>query len=245
MKDFDVRRVIEKYYLIAELKNKIRSGWLVWNVSKERLETVAEHVFAVMHLAELLHSESGIDVDINKVREMLLWHETEEIFIPDYTPYDSNISREEWLRQGKDAARKILKDLEIGPEKIALIDEFDAHETPEAKFAFLCDKFECSLQIKRYSDAGCCTIEGGSDKPKNDPEVKMHIANGAQTVADIFLAHEAPKYAGTIFESLADFLKGYDATTVHRVVTTKQLPEESSTVLNDIVEFFETHETLK
>lgn len=243
MKDFDVRRVIEKYYLFTELKNKVRSGWIVWNVSKERLETVAEHVFGVMHLAELLYSESGIDVDIVKVKDMLLWHETEEVLIPDYTPYE-NISREEWQRQGKAAIRKVLKDLEMGPEKIALIEEFDAHETPEAKFAFLCDKFECSLQVKKYSDAGCCTIEGGSDKPKNDSEVQMHIANGAQTVADIFLAHEAPKYKGTIFETLADFLKEYDATTVHRVTQTHELPEEASTVLKDIVEFFETYGTL-
>lgn len=244
MKDFDVRRVVENYYLMAELKNKVRSGWLVWNVTGARLETVAEHIFGVMHLAELLYSESGIDLDIVKVKDMLLWHETEEVLIPDYTPYD-NISREEWNKMGKEAIRAVLKDLIMGPEKIALIEEFDAHETPEAKFAFLCDKLECNLQIKRYSDGGYCTIEGGTEKPKNDPEVQMHIANGAETVADIFLAHEAPKYEGNMFENVANFLKGYDSTTVHRVVEKQELPEEASNTLRDIAEFMKTHNTSK
>lgn len=242
MKDFDVRRVVENYYLMAELKNKVRSGWLVWNVAGARLETVAEHVFGTMHLAELLYSESGIDLDIAKVKDMLLWHETEEVLIPDYTPYD-NISREEWTKMGKEAIRAVLSGLYMGKEKIALIEEFDAHETPEAKFAFLCDKLECNLQIKRYSDAGCCTIEGGSDKVKNDPEVQMHIANGATEVADVFLAHEAPKYKGNMFEDVASFLKGYDSTTVHRVIETHELPEGASNVLKDIAEFMKTHNT--
>lgn len=240
MKDFDVRRVIENYYLMTELKNKIRSGWLVWNVSNARLETVAEHVFGAMHLAELIYSESGINLNIAKVKDMLLWHETEEVLIPDYTPYD-NISREEWDKMGKAAIRKVLEGLTMGAEKIKLIEEFDAHETPEAKFAFLCDKLECNLQIKRYSDSGCCTIEGGREMPKKDAEVQMHIANGAKTVADIFLAHEAPKYKGNLFENIADFLKDYDATTVHRVIETHELPEDASKVLEGIVEFLKEY----
>ena len=28
--------------------------------------------------------------------------------------------------------------------------EFDAHETKEAKFAYMCDKLECDLQCKLY-----------------------------------------------------------------------------------------------
>lgn len=240
MKDSNVQRIIENYYLMTILKNKVRSGWKVWNVSNARLETVAEHVFGTMHLAELIHSECQLNLDITKVKDMILWHETEEVLIPDYTPYH-NISREEWNKMGKAAIRRVLEGLTIGREKIKLIEEFDAHETPEARFAFLCDKLECNLQIKRYSDAGNCTIEGGSDMPKNDPEVQMHIANGAETVADIFLAHEAPKYEGTVFENIANFLKDYDATTVQHVIETRELPEDASQVLKGIVEFLEEY----
>ncbi|MBE5813430.1 MAG: HD domain-containing protein [Clostridiales bacterium] len=242
MKNFDVRKVVENYYLMTELKNKVRSGWLVWNVSNTRLETVAEHVFGAMHLAELIYSESDIELDIVKVKDMLLWHETEEVLIPDYTPYD-DISREEWDKMGREAVRLILQDLKIGPAKIELIDEFNAHETAEAKFAFLCDKLECTLQVKKYSDGHYCTIEGGRDRPKNDPEVQQHIANGAKSVADVFIAHDMPKYEGTAFGEIANFLKSYDATTVHNVFVNKDLPEDASNILKEIAIFLETYET--
>ena len=35
-----------KFYLLAtELKDKIRSGWKIWGIDKERIESVAEHVY--------------------------------------------------------------------------------------------------------------------------------------------------------------------------------------------------------
>ena len=43
------------YYLICnKLKNVIRTGWKDWNVQRERIESVAEHVYGVQLLAKLL-----------------------------------------------------------------------------------------------------------------------------------------------------------------------------------------------
>ncbi len=44
------------YLLTATLKDKIRSGWddKHWNISKERRESIAEHVYGVCNLAILL-----------------------------------------------------------------------------------------------------------------------------------------------------------------------------------------------
>lgn len=49
------------------LKNVIRTGWKKWNVQRERIESVAEHIFGVQMLAIAMKSEYQYDVDILKV----------------------------------------------------------------------------------------------------------------------------------------------------------------------------------
>ena len=43
---------VVKYYAICNrLKNVIRKGWKLWNVQRDRLESVAEHIFSTQMLA--------------------------------------------------------------------------------------------------------------------------------------------------------------------------------------------------
>lgn len=37
--------ILRYYVLCNKLKNTIRTGWKDWNVKRERLESVAEHIF--------------------------------------------------------------------------------------------------------------------------------------------------------------------------------------------------------
>ena len=142
---------------------------------------------------------------------MLALHETEEISIGDITPYD-NVTPEEKLKMGEVAVEELMGDLNKYCLYSSLIDEFNAEKTKEAFFAHLCDKLECDLQMKKYSDAGYCTIENACAKVKNSESVKQLVASGAQTVADIFIAQDEGMYKGTIFEEIVNFLKTYDTT---------------------------------
>lgn len=47
--------------------------------------------------------------------------------------------------------------------------EFDAHETPEAIFAYQCDKLECDIQSKLYDQEKCVdlTHQEGNDTINN------------------------------------------------------------------------------
>lgn len=85
--------VLRYYVLCNKLKNTIRTGWKDWNVNRERLESVAEHIFGVQMLAIAMKSEYQYDVDIMKVIYMLAIHELEEIYIGDLTQFQ--ISRDE------------------------------------------------------------------------------------------------------------------------------------------------------
>ena len=151
------RRVIYNYVLCNKLKDLIRTGWKNWNVERERVESVAEHVYGVQQLALFMWSEYDYDIDITKVITMLAVHELEETVIGDLTMFD--ISKEEKTKIGHQAVEDILGTLENGSYIKDLIFEFDERKTEEAKFAYLCDKLECDLQCRLYDLENCVNIE--------------------------------------------------------------------------------------
>ena len=149
--------VIKYYVLCNRLKDVIRTGWQDWNVKRERIESVAEHIFGVQMLAIAMKSEYKYDIDLMKVIYMLAIHELEEIYIGDLTQFQ--ISKEEKEKLGHEAVENVLAKL-LDKEQIAnLIFEFDERKTKEADFAYHCDKLECDLQCKLYDEEGCVDLE--------------------------------------------------------------------------------------
>ena len=69
MKENKLKNAMRFYLLATQLKYKIRSGWdeKHWNVSKERIESIAEHVYGTCILAISLDSEFECHIDLNKV----------------------------------------------------------------------------------------------------------------------------------------------------------------------------------
>lgn len=164
MKQPQVTNILRFYELSNRLKNVIRTGWKRWNVNRERLESVAEHIFGTQMLAISIWSEFHYEVDIQKVVFMLAVHELEEITIGDYTPYD-DISETEKTQQGHRAVHRLLDGLLKQTEIEAIVLEFDARETPEAKFAYQCDKLEADLQCCLYDREGCVDLSTQADNP--------------------------------------------------------------------------------
>lgn len=145
--------VIKYYVLCNKLKDLIRTGWKVWNIKRDRLESVAEHIYGVQQLAIIMYSEYKYDIDLKKVLFMLAIHETEEIYIGDLHQFE--ISKEEKNMIGHKAVHEIFNNLVDGDTLENLILEFDERKTKEALFAHQCDKLECDLQSKLYDEEGC------------------------------------------------------------------------------------------
>ena len=171
------QKVISYYVLCNKLKNVIRTGWKDWNVQRERLESVAEHIYGVQMLAIAMKSEYKYDIDIQKVIFMLAIHELGETVIGDITQFQ--ISKEEKERIEHEAVHKILSNLIDGKYIEELFLEFDEHKTEEAIFAYQCDKLECDLQSKIYDDEGCVDLkcQEGNETMKN-PLVQKFLNAG-------------------------------------------------------------------
>jgi putative hydrolase of HD superfamily len=151
------QNVINYYVLSNNLKNIIRTGWTTWNVQRDRVESVAEHIYGTQMLALAMCSEYQYDIDIYKVICMLAIHELGESVIGDLTQFQ--ISKEEKEIIEHEAIHDILGSLIDGEEIEKLFLEFDKHETKEAMFAYQCDKLECDLQSKLYDQEECVDLK--------------------------------------------------------------------------------------
>ena len=202
-----IQKLLKFYLLATELKNKIRSGWIVWNVSKERLESVAEHIYGTCILAIAIDSEFNLNIDLSKVVMMLVLHEIEEIKIGDLTLFDK-ITDDEKRIIGKEAVTQVLKPLSKKDKYIELIEEFENMQTKESIFAKMCDKLEADIQSKIYCEQGYCDMyaENVVHLLKDERIAKM-INEGAKTVADLFIENDKLKFKEKTFEDIADFVK--------------------------------------
>lgn len=155
------QNVINYYVICNRLKNVIRTGWKNWNVQRERIESVAEHIFGVQMLAIAMKSEYQYDVDIMKVIFMLAVHELGETVIGDLTQFE--VSKVEHEKMEHEAVSSILGGLLDGKQIEQLFLEFDSHNTKESMFAYQCDKLECDLQSKLYDEEGCVDLNNQED----------------------------------------------------------------------------------
>ena len=186
------QNVIKFYKITNTLKTLIRKGWLNWHVKAERVESVAEHVYATQMLALAMYSEYKYELDIQKILYMLAIHELEETIIGDLTYKE--ISKEEKEKIGHEAVENILKDLLSGEEIKQLIFEFDAKETKEALFAYHCDKLECDLQCKLYDEANLVDLKDQLESDNHNKNTIEGMKKGEITWSYAWMNRDRPYY---------------------------------------------------
>lgn len=108
-----------------------------------RRENDAEHSWHLALMAVLLSEHADEEVDLPKVITMVLIHDLVEIDAGDTYAYDEAGKQTQRIREEK-AADRIFAMLpkDQGEKFRALWEEFDAYETPEAKFAHVCDNVQ-------------------------------------------------------------------------------------------------------
>jgi len=115
--------------------------------NSDRRENDAEHSWHLAVMAMVLARHSNEPVDTLKVIKMLLIHDVVEIDAGDVFLYDTVLNHTNTEAELKAAERIFgLLPAEQAEEFTAIWEEFEAGETPEAKFARAMDRLEPLLQ---------------------------------------------------------------------------------------------------
>lgn len=208
----EISDALRFYYLATELKNLIRKGWdeTHWNITAERRESVAEHVFGTCILAITMKNRTKSNINLDKVLKMLIIHELGEVLIGDITQFQ-NVTKEEKKEKELKAVKEITKSLPNSEEIVNLYIEFDDGQTEDAKFAYQCDKLEADLQSKYYQD-------NGNHRDLNDQEGNIvmefsktkEMLKTAQTPFDIWYEYDKPLYEDDSFKKTLEYLKSHN-----------------------------------
>ena len=142
---------------VDKLKQIFRQTYLL---DETRKENDAEHSWHFAMFALILVEYAPEPVDILKVIKMALVHDLVEIDAGDTFLYDEAGNADKAEREAKAAERIFaLLPAEQGVEMRALWEEFEAKETPEAKFAGAMDRFQpflhnCNTQGRAWQEHG-------------------------------------------------------------------------------------------
>lgn len=156
-RDSELDRIVEFCRVIDREKFVQRRTYLT---DGERLENDAEHAWHMAMMALLLSDYSREKIDVLRVVSILLVHDLVEVYAGDTFAYDVEGLKTQRERELA-AADRLFSQLpeEMGLKIRSLWDEFEAWETPEAKFAHSLDNFQ-PLMLQHASE-GRAWREGG------------------------------------------------------------------------------------
>lgn len=136
------RQIKNLVTILGKMKNLRRTGWVKRNIKNP--ESDADHSFSVAFLALMLAPEN---LDKLKCLQLALIHDLPEVFCGDFTP--NQISSTEKNRLETDAMQEIAHQLQM-PQLADLFAEFEAEQTPEAKFIKALDRVDNVLTASYY-----------------------------------------------------------------------------------------------
>ncbi|MCU6747564.1 HD domain-containing protein [Faecalicatena acetigenes] len=140
-----------------KVKNIFRQTYLA---DGKRKENDAEHSWHLALAALLLKEHMEEETDLTKVLAMVLIHDLVEIDAGDTYAYDEKGAQSKREREEKCADRIFgILPKDQGEWFRSLWEEFEAYETPEAKYAHLLDNFQ-PLLLNDASDGKSWTEHG-------------------------------------------------------------------------------------
>lgn len=138
--DDDLAARLRFIYEIDALKSVLRRNRLA---DDSRHENSAEHSWHLAMVAITMAPHAAEPVDLERVIRMLLVHDIVEVDAGDVDIYDVE-AREAKAAEEVAAAERIFGLLPepSASELRALWDEYEARESPEARFAYACDRLQ-------------------------------------------------------------------------------------------------------
>ncbi len=164
----------------GNLKSIIRQTFLK---NEERFENSGEHSWHLILMAICLQKHANQNINIERVIKMLAVHDLGEVYYGDTFLYA--VERSDASGEEKDA---LLTLIENTPEKLKteitkLWVEFEASETPEAKYAQSLDRFQPFME---QLDNGGDSWKRHNITHKKALAKNKHISEGSKELWDLY-----------------------------------------------------------
>ena len=193
------KNIINFYLEANNLKNVIRTGWQEVGIPKEKVESVADHIYGTSILALAIIEETNLKLNAEKVLKMILVKELAKAV----SNYEQSIVTSNKKEDYKGLTESILNRLNNNSNIFAIFDEYEAKESEEAKFVYKVCKLESDLQAKIYEMNGDFTIENALEDIKNYPEDIKEKIGEVKKSSDGWITFDREYYDDELFISLS------------------------------------------
>ncbi|MCD7818643.1 MAG: HD domain-containing protein [Lachnospiraceae bacterium] len=142
----DEKRIRQQFEFCLEMDKEKLIGRQTYLADGKRKENDAEHAWHMAVMTLVLSEYANEEIDVLKTISMLLIHDVVEIDAGDTYAYDEEGKKTQHQRELSAADRLFgLLPTDQGKKMRALWDEFEACETPEAKFARTMDNIQPAM----------------------------------------------------------------------------------------------------
>lgn len=197
--------VLNFYLLANKLKEVVRTGWKEVKISRDRIESVADHIYGCFVLTIGLDSEQNLGLNIEKVFKMLVVKELEKVELEkEFTPREYP-TYEERKAKAFETVSKITEGLMKQQELMDLLREAYEKETKEAKFVNQISKIESDIQAKIYDLSGDFDLDNALEDAKHyGEELSNEIIPQIKNASDGWILYDRKSYTDEIFKSLSE-----------------------------------------
>lgn len=185
-----------------KLKDAKRTGWYEVGISKDRIESVADHIVGCFNIAFYDRCNSDRKLNWDKVNTMIYLKELKKISqVEEFNP-SSN-------KQNVFRYSELFKDFKNKDELYALLDEIEENLTEEAKYVNQLGKIESDFQAKDYDRNGYFDRNKALEDAENYGERKEEIIPQIDNASDGWILYDRKYYTDPEFKEMSEEIQKY------------------------------------
>lgn len=140
---------VKLFMLFDILGDTVRSGMLQWQIERDRLEDVKNHILDLILIAKILEKHLPSYIDMDKVIEYIIVHDLPEAITGDITKFEG-VSDEEIDRVTRLAIEYIIEHFNDIMDFATLIPAYEEKRDIESKIVKMIDKVHSATTFIKY-----------------------------------------------------------------------------------------------
>ncbi len=151
MKKETLKKILKVFLTLQWAKELPRQGFIALGFKRNEADSVAAHSWTTAMLVYFLGSEmkkQGQKIDVEKAVKMAMFHDMAETIVGDVGTFVKGMAKGAFAPIEEEGLKWLVKDLPSNKEVIALVEEYMARKTLEARLCKVADNLDALAQAK-------------------------------------------------------------------------------------------------
>lgn len=184
--EYNFKKEVKLFMIFDILGDTERTGPLLWQIERKRIEDVKNHVLDLLLIVRILRNHFSLNLDYDRINDYIICHDLPESITGDITKFEG-VSCEEIKRVTQIAIEYLGSKFYDILDFSSILNNYENRVDIESKIVHMIDKVHSSSTFMKYQSERNVDM----DDPRVIPELRNHpfvvkkIAEG-KDLADIF-----------------------------------------------------------